>query len=207
MDAPVVIAGLGNPGREYAETRHNAGFLVLERLGLRWGADWQQSRRFRARVARVTREGRAVWLCAPQTYMNLSGESVVPLMRYHQVSPGGLLVVVDDADLPLGMVRMRPRGSSGGHHGLESVEQHLGSREFARQRLGIGRQADGRREITDHVLGRFGPDELGVLDRMLDRAADQLESWLRDGLAVAVQRFNGMEVAADADKRDGDDVT
>jgi PTH1 family peptidyl-tRNA hydrolase len=197
MDAPLVIAGLGNPGREYAGTRHNAGFLVLDRLAARWGLVWEESRRFQARVARVRRGGRVVWLCEPQTYMNLSGESVGPLLRYHQVPVGGLVVVVDDADLPLGTVRMRPRGSSGGHHGLESVEQQTGSREFARQRLGIGRRVDGAREITGHVLGRFAASERGGLERMLGRAVDQLECWAAEGVGVAMQRFNGTDMEVD----------
>ena len=150
-----LIVGLGNPGAEYAQTRHNAGFLLVEKLAVRWNAGWTNERKFKARVARAERNGDRVLLCQPQTFMNLSGEAVGALKNFYQLPPQSeLLVAVDDADLPLGEIRLRAGGSSGGHHGLESIEQHLGTREFARLRIGIGR-VDGAREITDHVLGRF----------------------------------------------------
>jgi PTH1 family peptidyl-tRNA hydrolase len=191
MESLHLIAGLGNPGTEYAQTRHNAGSLVVERLAGRWDARWALSRRFNALLARVRQGPRGVLLCRPQTFMNVSGEAVAALVKYHQVALDRLVVVVDDADLPLGMVRMRPQGSSAGHHGLESVEQHLGTCEYSRVRVGIGRTADGRREITAHVLGRFTRDEQARLDQVLDRAADQVECWLSDGVRTAMDRFNG----------------
>ncbi len=156
-----LIVGLGNPGAEYAKTRHNAGFLLVEKLAARWQVDWKNERKFNARMARAERHGRRVLLCQPQTFMNSSGEAVGALMNFYQLPLKRLLVVVDDADLPLGEIRLRAGGSSGGHHGLESIEQHLGSREFARLRIGIGRQ-DGAREITDYVLSRFDPDGSGA---------------------------------------------
>ncbi len=186
-----LIAGLGNPGAEYAQTRHNAGFLVVEHLASRWDAGWSVNRRFDALLARVRRGSRPVLLCRPQTFMNLSGQAVVKLVAYYQVALDRLVVVVDDADLPLGMVRMRPHGSSGGHHGLESVEQHLGTRNYPRVRVGIGRAAEGQREITAHVLGRFTGDERARLDEVVDRAADQVECWLTEGVRTAMDRFNG----------------
>src|SRR4029453_18556775 len=114
-------------------------------------------------------EGRKVILCEPDTYMNASGEAVVPLMGDYKIPPGGLLVTVDDADLPFGQIRMRPEGSSGGHHGLESIEAHLGTRAYARLRLGIGRQSS-LREIAGHVLGRFDSTEAALLNKFLDLA-------------------------------------
>ena len=136
------IAGLGNPGSEYAATRHNIGFVLVERLAARWRAGWTLEKKFQARLARVERDGRKVILGQPQTFMNNSGEAVGAVGRFYQLPAERILIVVDDADLPLGQVRMRPEGSSGGHHGLESIEQQLGTRAYPRLRLGIGRRAD-----------------------------------------------------------------
>jgi len=182
-----LIVGLGNPGREYVSTRHNAGFLLTEELAKRWRVEWTAGKKFQARLARA---GRKI-LCQPQTFMNLSGEAVGAVMDFYQLPVTQLLVAVDDADLPLGELRLRASGSSGGHHGLESVEQHLGTREFARLRLGIGRR-DGAREITGHVLGRFNVEETALFGKVLDRAADQAECWLTDGVEKAMNRFNGV---------------
>jgi PTH1 family peptidyl-tRNA hydrolase len=185
-----LIVGLGNPGAEYAKTRHNAGFLLVEELADQWKADWKNERRFHARIARAERTNGRVLLCQPQTFMNLSGEAVGALKNFYQLPQNRLLVAVDDADLPLGEIRLRPRGSSGGHHGLESIEQHLGSREFARLRIGIGR-ADGAREITDYVLAGFAADERELMAKVLERAANQAECWLDAGIEKAMNRFNG----------------
>ena len=175
MDSLRIIVGLGNPGREYAATRHNAGFLAVEQLARRVGASWKGDRKFESEVARWSGSKHGdVLLCKPQTFMNASGEAVGALAKFYRVTPESCLVVVDDADLPLGEVRMRPHGGTGGHHGLESIEQHLGSREYARLRVGIGRQA-GAREITGFVLGRFSSTEAGLLDKVLTKAADQAE--------------------------------
>ena len=136
------------------------------------------------------RNGHRVLLCQPQTFMNASGEAVGAVVNFYQLPLERLLVAVDDADLPLGEIRLRAGGSSGGHHGLESIEQHLGTREFARLRLGIGRTA-GAREITDYVLGRFDAAEAALMEKVLDRAADQAECWLADGIEKAMNQFNG----------------
>ncbi len=191
MENLFLIVGLGNPGADYAKTRHNAGFLLVEALAARWKADWKNERRFHARIARAERGGEQVLLCQPQTFMNLSGETVGAVKKFYQLPLNRLLVAVDDADLPLGEIRLRARGSSGGHHGLESIEQHLGSREFARLRLGIGR-SDGAREIADYVLARFGAGERGLMEAVLGRAADQAECWLADGTEKAMNQFNGV---------------
>lgn len=188
---PFLIAGLGNPGSEYARTRHNAGFLLVDHLADRWRAGWSTVDRFEADVARAGRAGRAVWLAKPLTYMNASGESVGALVRFYRVPITQVLVVVDDADLPLGTVRLRSDGSSGGHHGLDSVESHLGTRQYARLRLGIGRLDAAVREITGHVLGRFTAAEADVFERVLVHAGAQVTCWLEDGIQKAMARFNG----------------
>src|SRR5271169_516122 len=169
MENVFLIVGLGNPGAEYANTRHNAGFLLVEKLAAKWKCDWTNEKKFRARIAKADCSGKKVLLCKPQTFMNLSGETVGALKDFYQLPLKQLMVAVDDADLPLGEIRLRKSGSSGGHHGLESIEQHLASREFARLRVGIGRQA-GAREITDYVLGRFDADESALLEKVLSRA-------------------------------------
>ena len=195
-----LIAGLGNPGEEYARTRHNAGFSLAGKLAARWKADWKNERKFNARVARAKRNGIRVLLCQPRTFMNASGEAVKAVMSFYRLPPEHLLVAVDDADLPLGEIRLRAGGSSGGHHGLESVEQHLGTRAFARLRLGIGRK-DGAREITDYVLDRFDAAEAALMEKVLCRAADQAECWLDDGIEMAMNRFNGVVDSVNEEKK------
>ena len=191
MENLYLIVGLGNPGGEYARTRHNAGFMAVERLAKRWGAAWTAERKFCAQLAKAERDGRKAILCQPQTFMNASGEAVGAVSEYYHVPTERMLAVVDDADLPLGEIRMRANGSSGGHHGLESIEQHLATREYPRLRIGIGRVSEGAREITGYVLGQFGRDEAELVEKVLERAADQAECWLRDGVQKAMNRFNG----------------
>jgi PTH1 family peptidyl-tRNA hydrolase len=165
--------------------------MVVGALAERWRASWSLEKKFNAQVARYQRNAGRVLLCQPQTYMNSSGEAVGAVMAFFQVPLDRLLVVVDDADLPLGEIRMRPGGGSGGHHGLESIEQHLGTREYARQRLGIGRQS-GAREITGYVLGRFSSTETALADKVLTVASDQAETWLEAGIQKAMSQFNGV---------------
>jgi PTH1 family peptidyl-tRNA hydrolase len=192
MESLRLVVGLGNPGADYARTRHNAGFMVLQEVAARTSAQWNLEKKFNARVAKTERGGTKWLLAEPQTFMNASGEAVSALVNFHRVPIAGLLVVVDDADLPFGEIRMRPKGSSGGHHGLESIEQHLGTREFARLKVGIGRTADGRREITNYVLGKFNAAETKLLEKVLKRAADQVECWASEGAEKAMNRFNGV---------------
>lgn len=191
MEDRHLIVGLGNPGAEYAQTRHNAGFMLANLLAKRWRADWNSEKKFQSRIAKTERDGRRLVLCEPQTFMNLSGEAVGALVKFYQLPLLKLVVAVDDADLPLGEIRLRPGGSSGGHHGLESIEQHLGSREFARLRIGIGRQ-DSRREIAGHVLGKLSAPEMVLMEKILARAAEQVECWLTHGLPKAMSQFNGV---------------
>ena len=191
MENVFLIVGLGNPGEDYAKTRHNAGFLLVEKLAAQWRSGWTKERKFQARVSRAERGGRTVLLAEPQTFMNLSGESVAALMQFYQLSLERLLLVVDDADLPLGEIRLRPGGGAGGHHGLESVMHHVSSREYARLRIGIGRSGESR-QITSYVLGKFSPGESALLDKVLERAAGQVECWLDAGIQKAMSQFNGV---------------
>ena len=194
-----LIVGLGNPGAEYAKTRHNAGFLLVEKLAEQWQAGWTNERKFQARVARAECASKKVLLAEPQTFMNLSGEAVGALVKFYQLPLEKILVVVDDADLPLGEIRLRPGGGTGGHHGLESVTQHLGSKDFARLRIGIGRKNEAR-EITGHVLGKFGADESALLEKVLERAANQMAYWLDAGLQKAMNQFNGVVDSTNKEK-------
>ena len=186
-----LIVGLGNPGREYARTRHNAGFLLADRLGERWRANWNDERKFAARLAKVERGGRKLVLCEPQTYMNASGEAVGKVVQFYKVPAQRVLVLVDDADLPFGEIRLRKSGSSGGHHGLDSIQHHLGTKDYARLRIGIGRTESQVREITNYVLGEFGAAEAELLQKVLNRASEQVESWLDEGIEKAMNKFNG----------------
>jgi len=196
MENLYLIVGLGNPGAEYSRTRHNAGFLVAQRLAERWHADWTYEKKFNAEIARADRGARRVLLCRPQTFMNSIGDAVGTVKDFFRVALPRLLVIVDDADLPLGRVRMKPEGSSGGHHGLESIEQRLGSRDYPRLRVGIGR-VGGARQITGYVLGRFGSTEAPLVDKVLAVAADQAETWLEAGIQKAMNQFNRVSLEED----------
>ena len=187
-----LIVGLGNPGRQYAKTRHNAGFMVLDELADRWKCKWAAEKKFQARVARAGRGEERSVLCQPATFMNESGQAVGAVVSYYHVGLEKMLVVVDDADLPLGTIRLRTGGSSGGHHGLESIEQHLATREFARLRVGIGREKPEVRQITGHVLSEFSRAESELMEKVLTRACDQIECWMQEGILQAMNRYNGV---------------
>jgi PTH1 family peptidyl-tRNA hydrolase len=183
-----LLAGLGNPGPKYAANRHNVGFRCLERLAsahhLRF--DRQQKQ---ARVALGIIRGRRVVLAQPQTFMNDSGRAVVPLVRFYRVPPHRLLVVYDDLDLPSGAVRMRPEGGSGGHKGMRSIIEQLGEQGFPRLRIGIGRPP-GRMDPADYVLRDFSAEEALQLDETLERAVAAIETWLVQGIDMAMSRHN-----------------
>jgi PTH1 family peptidyl-tRNA hydrolase len=191
MENVYLIAGLGNPGRKYADTRHNIGFMLVAQLAARWRAAWTVESRFSSKLARLERDGKRIILCQPQTFMNASGQAVAALRGFYRLPGAQLLVAVDDADLPLGTIRLKPEGSSGGHHGLESVEQQLGTREYPRLRLGIGRREDDGRQISNYVLGRFAGAERPGVDEVLSRAGQQVECWLDAGISQAMNEFNG----------------
>jgi PTH1 family peptidyl-tRNA hydrolase len=195
MDDWTLIVGLGNPGERYVNTRHNAGFMVVDQLAKAAGAGWSRERKFTAMIAKADRQ--RLVLCKPLTYMNLSGQAVKPIMSFYRIPISRLLIVVDDADLAVGGLRMRPRGSSGGHHGLDSVNQHLGSTEYARQKIGIGRDEPGRREIVDHVLGEFSTGESAVMQKVFERACSQINCWLEHGIEKAMNQYNGTVVVSE----------
>lgn len=182
-----LIVGLGNPGARYATSRHNIGFLIAERFARTHDIDFAR-RRFNAQIAEGSIGGQRILLAKPQTFMNSSGEAVGKLFAFYKVAPHDLIVVYDDLDLPLGKMRMRSRGSSGGHRGMESIIAHIGTSDFPRLRVGIGRpnpDAD-----IDHVLGSFEVDERAVMDETFERAVDAIDVWLADGITAAMNKFN-----------------
>jgi PTH1 family peptidyl-tRNA hydrolase len=183
----LLVAGLGNPGREYAATRHNVGFMVAEELARRHGGSFRS--KFSARLAEVRVEDRRLALLEPQLYMNESGRSVAPAARFFKVEPERLLVVHDEVDLDLGRLQVRAGGGLAGHNGLRSVAASLGTSEFLRLRIGVGRPERGdRRPVADWVLSPFEADV--DVDGLVRRAADAVEVLSREGLEVAQQRFN-----------------
>jgi PTH1 family peptidyl-tRNA hydrolase len=188
-----IVVGLGNPGKQYEQTRHNVGWMVLDRLAERAG--W--TGHARARDAAATVYGRygdlELMLVKPTTYMNLSGVAVRKVLARQRAPLGDLLVVTDDFDLPLGKLRLRERGSAGTHNGLRSIIGELGNQEFARLRVGIGEPS---REARDHVLSRFSASERRILDEVIDAAADAVEDWARLGPAKAANKWNGWTAEA-----------
>ena len=179
------IVGLGNPGAEYKGTRHNLGFEIVDELARRWRVrlkSWKS-------VADLVLVGpRGALLAKPKTFMNASGEAVGRVAGFHNIEPGDVLVIVDEVNLKLGRLRLRRVGSAGGHNGLKSVIQHLGS-EFPRLRIGVGR-GDPRWDLADHVLSRFERDELDQVAPAIQRAADAAEVFVSDGIEAAMNRFN-----------------
>lgn len=182
-----LVVGLGNPGARYQDSRHNVGFRCADEVARRHQAVFSRQL-FDARIAWVDIAGKRVLLAKPQTYMNLSGRSVAPLLRYFGLAPAGLLVVYDDMDLPLGRIRVREQGSAGGHNGMKSIIAALGTQDFARVRIGIG--PSGAQDAADYVLGRFTPDEAPLVVGALERAADAVEVVVAEGVATAMNRFN-----------------
>lgn len=186
--APYLIVGLGNPGPKYAANRHNVGFRCLERLATAHGMSFDK-RHKRAYVARGTIHGQRVVLAQPQTFMNESGRAVSPLTHFYRVPLQRLLVVYDDLDLPLGTLRLRPEGGSGGHKGMRSIIEHLGSQAFPRLRIGIDRPP-GRMDPAAYVLQDFSEDEKSLLQDTLERAVSAVETWVGQGVEVAMTRYN-----------------
>jgi len=189
-----MIVGLGNPGERYQETRHNVGFWCVDRLVDECGAD-RERRRFRALVREATMGAHRLVLVKPQTYMNDSGDAVGPAARWFKVPVNRILVIHDDLDLPVGRVRFRLGGSSGGHRGVASIMGHLGEADFVRLRIGIGRPPSD--EAVDYVLSRFTRSEQSVIDRIVDDVPSMVRSVLQDGVGEAMNRYNGLDAATD----------
>lgn len=184
-----LIVGLGNPGAKYEQTRHNIGFRAVEALAKKHGLSFSKQEH-KALVAGGTLLGRRVLLAKPQTYMNASGDAVGPLMRFYKIEPENLLVVSDDLDTPLGTLRMRASGSSGGQNGLKHILQRLGTQDIARLRLGISRPP-GRMDPVGWVLTPFKGDDEILAAQVIDRAVQAMETWLTDGVELAMSRYNG----------------
>src|SRR4051812_14817313 len=188
MGPSTLIVGLGNPGLEYSATRHNMGFLCLDRLATKHRLRFT-GKRAKSSLARGAIGGHDVALAKPQTYMNLSGESVRELLRLYAMPTRSLLVVYDDVDLPLGTVRLRERGGPGTHNGMRSIVDEIGSDDFPRLRIGVGMPTDGQ-NLADYVLGLPTPDERTVLDEALDRCVEAIETVARRGIGAAMNKFN-----------------
>jgi peptidyl-tRNA hydrolase, PTH1 family len=199
-----LVVGLGNPGREYEQTRHNVGWMLLDRLAQHWHAnDWRRDAD--ARVADALVGGTRVRLLKPLTYMNLSGQALRPYQRRETwAAARDLLVVVDEVALPLGRYRLRAQGSAGGHNGLRSVEAALGTREYARLRIGIHPEDPRRRDpdLADFVLARFGRDEAAQLDELFPRLIDAVDMWLHQGIVAAMNAHNRRPLQAEDEAPD-----
>jgi len=194
-----LIVGLGNPGREYRETRHNVGFLVVDELARRHQLTLGMAPSQVPETFVAKRYGPEPLLVAkPLTFMNRSGDAVAALIRYYDVDVADLLVVVDEAALPFGRLRARIRGSGGGHNGLKSTIERLGTTEFARLRLGVGR-GDPRRDLADHVLARFEPGERAELEGFITLAADAAEMFAVEGIEKVMNRYNPEAMGPDVD--------
>ncbi|MFZ5634642.1 MAG: aminoacyl-tRNA hydrolase [Bacillota bacterium] len=184
-----LVAGLGNPGREYAGTRHNMGFRVLDVLSSRLNAPVTKPL-FKSFTGRAVLSGRTIVLAKPQTYMNLSGNAVAALMNWFKIPRRGLVVVFDDIDLPPGKIRVRPRGGHGGHHGLESIIEKIGTDQFTRVRIGIGRPPTPEYDVAHWVLSRLTEEEEKLVGHALERAAEAVITLVNEGVDAAMNRFN-----------------
>jgi PTH1 family peptidyl-tRNA hydrolase len=188
-----LVAGLGNPGRRYDGTRHNVGFDIVDLLARRHRAEWEMAPRGTEALIARWRAADAV-LVKPLTFMNLSGAAIVPLLQFYKIEPSDLLVIVDEVQLEVGRLRTRRSGSAGGHNGLKSIIGSLGHEEFARLRVGIGR-GDARRDLADHVLTKFEPEERSIVEEAVGRAADAVELFIAEGIGPVMNRYNRKEDA------------
>jgi PTH1 family peptidyl-tRNA hydrolase len=182
-----VVVGLGNPGSRYAGTRHNVGFAVIDSLAQSPQAGRFQSR-FQAGISELLDDPHRVLLVKPETFMNLSGRCVRQVVDYYQVAVADLLVVCDDINLPLGKLRVRPQGTHGGHNGLRDIQNHLGTTEYPRLRIGVG--APEEADTVDHVLGRFRPSERAVIEEAVSRAAQAVGVWIQRGIEPCMNEYN-----------------
>lgn len=189
--APVawLVVGLGNPGEKYEETRHNVGFMVADELGKR-GSFSIQKVKYHALTSTATIGGQGALVMKPTTYMNLSGEAVGEAAKFYKIAPDRVLVISDDVDLPLGKLRIRTGGSAGGHNGLKSIIQHLGSDQFPRLKVGVGGKPHPDYDMADWVLGKLQGEDKKIMDDAVKRAADAIECLLKDGPQKAMNRFN-----------------
>jgi len=183
-----IIVGLGNPGAQYANTPHSVGFEAVDAIAASVGAVWEEKRQFKCLMARGVFAGVPVMLVKPQTFMNLSGESVAPVVKYHNASAADLLVIQDDIDLPLGRMRIRKNGSCGGHNGIRNIIERLGTPDFARLKLGVGKD---RSNVIAHVLGKFDPVSRKVMDVVIAEAVKAAALIVGTGPDRAMNAYNG----------------
>ena len=191
-----VLAGLGNPGKEYESTPHSIGFEVADAVAREMGSLFRTSSSFKGAIADGTFAGSRLLVLKPMTFMNLSGDSVAPVVKYRNASPADLIVVSDDIDLPVGRIRIRKGGSAGGHNGLKSVIERLGTQDFIRLRVGVGRDGSNRGEVVGHVLGKFDRDTRAVMDsRIVPAAVKAIRQILASGADAAMNEWNGWNAA------------
>jgi PTH1 family peptidyl-tRNA hydrolase len=183
------LVGLGNPGPQYVLNRHNIGFMVIDAINQELG-DGQYRVEQRALVAKVQIHGQKVVLAKPQTYMNLSGESVAPLLRFYETSLDDLLVIQDDIDQPFGALRFHKKRGSGGHNGIKSLTQHLGTDDYARLKMGVGRPTHPGQDVADYVLQNFSKVEMPEIPSFVETALDAVEMFIKDGFQAASNHFN-----------------
>jgi PTH1 family peptidyl-tRNA hydrolase len=187
---PKLIVGLGNPEPKYDQTRHNIGFAVLDALAIAWQCAWYDHKRFQGWFGEGLIAGQKTRLLKPRTYMNRSGQAVRAVVDWYKLEPESVLVVYDDMDLPLGKLRLRQTGSAGGHNGMKSLISHLGTQNFPRLRLGIGK-SDGSKDTIAHVLGKFTAEEASIVEKSLDLATEAIAYSLRHDIAKTMSLFNG----------------
>ena len=188
-----IIAGLGNPGAQYANTPHSVGFEVVDALAAAAGVAWEEKRQYRCLLAKAVVAGRPTLLVKPQTFMNLSGESVAPIVKYHNATATDLLVVQDDIDLAVGRLRIRKGGSCGGHNGVRNIIERLGTPDFARLKVGVGKDSS---NVVAHVLGKFDPATRQTMDRVVAEAAKAAAEVVRSGPDRAMNLYNAFNAAA-----------
>lgn len=185
-----IVVGLGNPGAQYANTPHSVGFEAVDALARELNAEWEAKRQFQCLLAKGVFAGEAVMLVKPQTFMNLSGESVAPVVKYHNASAADLVVVQDDIDLEVGRLRVRKGGSAGGHNGIRNVIERLGTPNFIRLKLGVGKD---KSNVIAHVLGKFDPTTREVMDKVVAEAVKALKCILESGADAAMNGYNGWQ--------------
>ena len=191
-----IIAGLGNPGTEYANTPHSIGFEVVDAIARAAGVVWRENRSVKGAVAEVAIAGVKTKLVKPLTFMNLSGDCIAPILRYSNATVADLIVVSDDIDLPVGRMRVRKGGSAGGHNGLKSVIERVGSPDFVRLRIGVGRDRDDRSKVISHVLGKFDPASRATMDLVVAEAMKAVCTIVGSGHEKAMNDYNGMVIAS-----------
>lgn len=186
---PKLIIGLGNPEQKYEKTRHNIGFEAVDRLAQQWQLSWKENRRFQGLIAEGLSIGsQKICLLKPLTYMNRSGQAARAVLDWYKIEPESTLVIYDEMDLPLGRLRLRLSGSAGGHNGMKSLIAHLGTQNFPRLRIGIGKSD--QKETISHVLGQFAPQERPIIESVLDLTTKAVEVSLREGIEKAMNLYN-----------------